>query len=317
MSDAKKKTPKLAGLLKKSQERMDKRVEGFKEVRHDPATAQAPGVFRPIARTMMTQEKRHVRWETETTFGNTTLKFKGHYLLDSFDLTTLLALIAIAGKGSKTVTVNHQPKTDVGKELRTSMLMDFEQLTLFEDGPQVPVAAVARFTKYELSKLLTGDTAGQKYDRVMQSLERLAATSVYVVKGDLEYYSNIVSGWVRNSDAMAIAVHPLLTEAMRSQGDAQYIRLTLDRVLTLKTQVGKLLYAMLSARVFEGKSQVFTLDTLVSFIYAHDPATESTQKLRDQRRYVREGMADLAGLDGWVITKKGEGFTVARKGSLE
>lgn len=318
-NDTKTKPLKLVGLLKRDKERMDKRVEGFKEVRHDPTTAQAPGVFRPIARTMMTQEKRHVRWETETTFGKTTLKFKGHYLLDSFDLTTLLALIAIAGKGAKTVTVNHQPKTDVGKELRTSMLTDFEQLTLFEDGPRVPVAAVARFTKYELSKLLTGDTAGQKYDRVMQSLERLAATSVYVIKGDLEYYSNIVSGWVRNSDAMAIAVHPLLTEAMQSQGqgDAQYIRLTLDRVLLLKTQVGKLLYAMLSARVFEGKSQVFPLDTLVSFIYAHDPADEGTQKLRGQRRSVRDGMADLVELDGWTITEKGERFTVTRKGSLE
>lgn len=318
MSDEKKPPLKLPRRMKAAQGRMDKRVAEFNEVKHDPATAQAPGVFRPIARTMMTQEKRHVRWETETTFGDTTLKFKGHYLLDSFDLTTLWALMAMANKGVKTVTVGHKPNTKEGEELRTSMMTDVEQLTLFEDGPKVPVAAVARFTKYELSKILTGDTAGQKYDRVMQSLERLAATSVYVINGEFEYYSNIVSGWVRNSEAMAIAVHPVLTQAMRSEGDgdAQYVRLTLKRALTLKTQVGKLLYAMLSAKVYEGKSQAFSLNKLVGFIYAHDPAEEGTQKLRDQRRYVRDGLADLAQLGGWNITEDGERINVARKGSL-
>lgn len=309
------KTPKLAGLLKAARERENKRVAGYAEVKHDPATAQAPGVFRPISKMAMAHEKRHKRWATETTFGNTTLHFKGHYLLDSFDLTTLLALISIAGKGTKTVTVNHEPSTPLGHELRTALMTDASQLTLFEDGPQVPVAAVAKFTKYELTMLLTGSDGGDQYDRVMQSLERLASTSVYVVNGEFEYYANIVSGWVRNSDAMAVAVHPLLTKAMQSNGDTQYVRLTLDRVLSLKSQVAKLLYPMLSARVFNGQKQVFTMETLVGFIYAHDPATENTQKLRDQRKKITVGMDDLAQLEGWAITLDGDRFTVSRKGS--
>lgn len=308
--------PKLVGLLKAARAREDKRVAGYAEVKHDPATAQAPGVFRPISKMAMAHEKRHKRWETETTFGNTTLRFKGHYLLDSFDLTTLLALISIASKGAKTVTVNHEPSTPLGHELRTSLMKEAGQLTLFEDGPRVPVAAVAKFTKYELSKLLTGHADGDKYARVMQSLERLASTSVYVVNGEFEYYANIVSGWVRNSDAMAVAVHPLLTKAMQSNGDAQYVRLTLDRVLTLKSQVAKLLYPMLSARVFEGRKQVFTMETLLGFIYAHDPATEGTQKLRDQRKTITTGMDDLAQLEGWAIELDGDRFTVSRKGSI-
>ncbi len=315
MSTETKKAPKLADLLKKSKERMDKRVATFKEVKHDPTTAQAPGVFRPLPRTLMEHGKRHQRWETETTFGSTTLRFKGHYLLDSFDLTTLLALIAIATRSE--TTVDHAPATPLGKGLRTGLMTDFDkQLSLFEDGPQVPKAAVAKFTKYEITKLLTGDTGGGKYERVMQSLERLAATNVYVINGEWEYYANIVSGWMKNSEALAVAIHPLLTQAMRSQGDAQYVRLTLDRVLTLKTQVGKLLYPLLSTRVFEGKSQVFPLNTLVSFIYSHDAAAGDGQKLRDQRKGIRDGLADLAQLDGWVITTKGDRITVARKGSL-
>lgn len=315
MSDEKKKTPKLAGLLKKSQERMDKRVEGFKELRHDPTTAQAPGVFRPLSKNLMEQDKRHTRWETETTFGSTTLRFKGHYLLDSFDLTTLLALIAIATRSE--TNVDHAPLTPLGKELRTGLMTNFDrQISLFEDGPQVPKAAVAKFTRYEITKLLTGDTGGAKYERVIQSLERLASTNVYVIQGDCEYYANIVSGWTKTAEAWAVAIHPLLTQAMKSQGDAQYVRMTLDRVLTLKTQVGKLLYPMLSTRVFEGKSQVFPFNTLVSFIYAHDPAAGDGQKLRDQRKAIREGLADLAQLDGWTITAKGDRITVERKGSL-
>lgn len=315
MSDEKKKTPKLVGLLKASKERMDKRVDGFKEVKHDPTTSQAPGVFRPLSKNLMEQDKRHQRWETETTFGDTKLRFKGHYLLDSFDLTTLLALIAIATRSP--ANVDHAPKTPLGKELRTSLMTDFDkQLALFEDGPQVPRAAVAKFTKYEITKLLTGDTGGSKYERVTQSLERLAATNVYVIQDDFEYYANIVSGWTKTGDAWAVAIHPLLTQAMKSQGDAQYVRMTLDRVLMLKTQVGKLLYPLLSTRVFEGKSQVFPFNTLVSFIYAHDPATDDAQKVRDQRKALREGLNDLAQLDGWTITTKGDRVTVARKGSL-
>lgn len=312
---------RLKALQKRAQERMDKRVAELREselndVKHDPATAQAPGVFRPIAKAMATHEKRHKRWETETVFGNTTLRFKGHYLLDSFDLTTLLALIAIATRTK--ANVSHEPATDEGEALRSSLLKN-AQMPLFEDGPHVPKAAVAKFTKYEISKLLTDDTGGAQYARVMQSLERLSSTSVHVVKGEWEYYANIVSGWASNRDAMAVAIHPLLTEAMRSQGlgDAQYVRLTLDRILSLDGQAAKLLYPILSTRVFDGRSQVFALDTLVGYIYGHEPAEAGSQKLKDQRKKVKAGLVELGQLDGWTITQRRDRVEVARKGSLK
>lgn len=305
----------LKSLMKKADDAIKKRLEllGINEIKHHPATAQAPGVFRVLPKTMMSMDNRFKRWSTTTTFGNIELKFRGVYLLDSFDQTMLLALMAYANKTDE--VVSHETPTEVGKGLRVSLLTTTNgQASLFDDGPHIPVASVSKFSGYEITKWLTGGTSGKDYKRVMESLERLAATNVFVVREDYEMYSNVISGWGRSGDSFVVAVHPIMSEAIRGDGtgDGQYARMTLNRVLGLKTHAGKLLYPKLSTRVYEGQSQPFDLDTLVGWIFAHEPAEEGTLRLKKQREQVRTGMADIDHLEGWTIEQTYKGYRVDR-----
>lgn len=313
---AKKAGATLKSLMKKAEATSDKKLAamGLNEVKHHPAAAQAPGVFRPLPKNMMGMEKRFKRWESVTKFGGTKLILKGVYVLDSFDLTVLFALIAFSIRTP--IKVDANPTTEEGKALRKDLIQDKDnQLQLFEDGPHIPVSSVAKFTRYEITKLVTGGTGGIEYQRVKDSLERLSWTRINVVTKELDYFTNIISGWSRMSDAWSVAIHPLLTQAIRGdgQGDQQYVKMALDRVLALKTQVGKLLYPILSTRVYEGHSQSFDLDTLVGWIYHHEPAEDGTLKLKKQRKQVQAGMDDIGQLADWTIEKTRKGYKVDRK----
>ena len=299
------------------------RVASLKAIKQDRTLASASGVFRVLPKMTMTQ--RHVFWRQEATFGGKTLKLEGHWLLDSFDLRMLLALIAMMSNphaGHQAGTASHGT-TKVGyKELRAAITTKEEedgQMTLF-DSDEVPPAAVARFTKYEMAMLLCGRDDASAYTQIKASLRRLAGISLLVDTPEVEYFANFVSEYrvIKSTGQVIVALHPLVTAAMVSERD--YVKMTLDRLMSLETHQGRILYPFLSARVFDGKAQKFRLDDLARHVYADRDDLDDAARMREYRRTLRPALEDIARLPGWKVARAdnaGTVFTISRKGSTD
>ena len=302
------------------------------EVRFDPNHA-VSNIFRvlpPEYKIMPSKKKptggRLRWWEEVSKVDGCTITFTGLLLLDSFDLHVLLALVAIAIQ-KPTVTSANAP-TDQGKHLHKSLAYKAPAKPLYDEAgtydydesshqllldlldqntnQSLPVAAIATCSQHELTKLVCGAGNDQSYKRVKESLFRLLHTTIDVRNSDgTRYMSNMVSGVYEANKNISIAVNPVLTQSLRLNTGARYIKLYLDAFSSLSA-VGKLLYTYLSGRTWDTKPHEYTTETLVKLMY---PPLEGAAPVTRQASIKRiEGvvtaMKALNNLEGWQVVEK-------------
>lgn len=307
------------------------------EIRYDPNHAVA-NIFRILPKEYAVmpdvENPRPPRlhyWEKISSLQGTTIRFRGLFLLDVFDLHVLLALVMLAM--NKNRAVNGSPTTDEGHFLRNSLGLDMPTAGLDEgDARQLvldilahtadtslPIAAVTTCYKYELTKLVTGSRGIQSYKRVKDSLFRLMHTTLEVTNPDgSRYTSNMVSSMYEDKDkkTMSVAVNPVLTQSLRLDLGGRYIQLYFDTFSSL-SQVGKLLYTYMSAKVWDHKPHEYMIETLVELMYPplKGSAPVSRQAASKRVLSVLEALAELGRLGGWTVTE-GRGYKGGQKWTL-
>jgi hypothetical protein len=172
----------------------------------------------------------------------------------------------------------------------------------------LPLAAIAKCSQYQLTNLVCGNGNGnaQNYKRVKESLYRLLHTTISVRQADgARYTSNMVSGVYEANKNISVAVNPVLTQSLRLNTGARYIKLYLTAFQSLSA-VGKLLYTYLSGRVWDAKPHEYTTETLVKLMYppleGAKPIGRTAAKKRTES--VIEAMQGLRKLEGWKVTEQ-------------
>lgn len=310
------------------------------EIRYDPNHAIA-NIFRVLPdnlKRMPTPKRQSPRlqmWESDATLDGVGITYTGLFLLDTFDLHVLLALVALAIQ--KPGVIESDVTSPEGKALRktlahksTNVFVDEGSsrqlmLDLLEDESHsaLPVVAGVRFTRYQLTTLVTGGDSTEKYQRIKESLFRLMHTTVAVTDSDgSRYSSNMVSSLYEGAGGrMALAVNPVLTRSLRLGTNFRYIKLHLAAFATL-SPAGKLLYVYLGGRTWDAKPHEYTTATLVELVYPPSPldkAKPPTRQGLDRRiAAVQAAMKDLGQLENWTVTEKTSArglqkWSVARK----
>lgn len=300
------------------------------EIRYDPNHAIA-NIFRVLPKEYAVmpdvdnpQPPRLYYWEKTSALAGTTIKFKGLFLLDVFDLQVLLALVMLA-MTKKPQAVDRNPNTPTGEFLRNSLNLekptagldegDARQLVLdilaHTADTSLPIASVTTCLRYELTKLVTGDRSAKSYKRVKDSLFRLMHTTLDVKGADgSRYTSNMVSSVYESSDkkTISVAVNPVLTRSLRLDTGERYIKLYWDTFLKL-SPVGKLMYTYLSARVWGLHVQDYNTETLVELMYPPLKRKTPVSRQAASKRVltVLEAIKDIGNLDGWAV-KEGKGY---------
>lgn len=295
------------------------------EIRYDPQHALSnifrvlPKEYAPMPSVKNPRPPRMRYWEKETEHAGTTIKFKGLLLLDVFDLHVLLALVMLAMV--KRATVDGNTTTPIGRFLRNTMGNQTPDVPLNEDenrqqlldliehavDTSLPIASVATVSRYELTKLVTGDSSSQSYKRVKDSLQRLLHTTLDVKGADgSRYVSNMVSSVYTSADkkTISVAVNPVLTRSLRLDTGERYIKLYFDTFSSLST-VGKLLYTYLSARTWDGKGHDYTTETLYELVFPPIEGSPPVSRQTASKRVLSivKAIQELGDLDGWKVIK--------------
>jgi hypothetical protein len=311
------------------------------EIRYDPNHA-VSNIFRVLPDTLKRmptakrQSPRLQMWESDARENGVGIKYTGLFLLDTFDLHVLLALVAIAIQNP--IVVKAETASKEGKTLRKTLATKSANTLVEDEGSShqllldllddeshaaLPIAAVAKFTRYQLTSLVTGGDSKEKYQRVKESLFRLMHTTLAVTDTDgSRYTSNMVSAIHESAGGnVAVAVNPVLTRSLRLDTHFRYIKLYLDAFATL-SPAGKLLYTYLSGRTWDAKPHEYTTATLVELVYPPSPldtAKPPSRKAMEHRvKTVQAAMQALGQLENWTVTEKTSArglqkWSVARK----
>ena len=300
------------------------------EVRFDPNHALArifrilPKEYLAMPNKLNPRTLRLQLWEFLSKEDGYEINFKGLLLLDVFDLHVLLALVAIAVQCSTITDAN--AKSAEGQHLHKSLGYEAPATPSFADDidndshqllldlldheplQSLPIAAVAHCSRYALTKLVTGKEDGKSFTRVKESLWRLLHTTLEVKNPDgSKYTSNMISSFYEHKDKkqISIAVNPVLTNSLRLNTGARYIKLYLDAFSSLST-VGKLLYTYLSARTWDAKPHEYTTDTLARLMYPVLVGSAPISRQAETKRLVgvATAMKSLNKLEGWQVVEK-------------
>lgn len=310
---------KTTALWAKRKARDDARLDN-NMVRVDRPHAVTQGLWNALA---TTESNKLERWTASAPVGmlGDTITFSGTDRLGSTELTVFMGIAGISVGFRAETKRKGVPNAAVADHTTTqpTRLSLRGKLGLVIDGPSIPPASVAYFTKYYLTKLVTGSDGGANWARVDKALDKLMATKVRFenADGSFQYDSNLISGRVVVGDEVAVALNPLVSGAILGTG-RQYIQMEFDQLTRLPEGSARIIYTFVSGNVFMGRVGTFNRDELVT--HAFGPAEVSKQTLYGRRKTVEDVMLNHIGkLEGWAITLNTRGqYTVDRtKGVLK
>ena len=251
--------------------------------RHAPSHCLAPGLFRSLKRGERKLAKLDVIYE----YGDgQRIEFSGPEPLGADDLRILQGLVAMSGPSA--LVLSSEPKTEAGQQLRLFMEPRWEAAELDAKIVKGSYRALSR----EVGYANAGDTK-----RIRDCIERLWKVSVIAHSSGKrkgfrllsEYASDDVGG------QLFVALNPMITEAV--VGDCKHIRINMEEVRALESDVARLLHQRLCGWIDPGKKRLVELDTLCGYAWPND-ASISTMKKRRQR--AKKSLVELENI-GWKI----------------
>ncbi len=251
----------------------------------DPIYCLTPGLFRSLQR----GERKRSKLDITYVFGNgKKVEFSGSEPLGANDLRILQGLTAMAGVDG--LILNTEPKTAAGKELRKALDLKWDAINekaIMVKGSYRALAKEVGYANIDDTKL------------IRDCIERLWKVLVIVDDGNgkrmgFHLLSNYASDEVTGN--LCVALNPLLVSAIL--GNGQYVRINMDEVRALNSDVVRLLHQRLCAWINFGKSGRVEIDTLCSYVYPDITTNLSTIKKR--RQTVKKALVELISI-GWIV----------------
>lgn len=252
--------------------------------RHDPAHCLAPGLFRSLKR----GDRKKLKLDVTYHYGkDDQIRFIGFEPLGADDMRLLQGLIAFCGP--KGIILRSEPKTDMGKQLRT-----------FLEPKWDAIEKDALVVRESIGKLLTeiGLTdGGDNIDGIKSSLLRMSNVTVQVIRGTQQSSFHLMSYAFDEADGkLFVALNPRIAEAI--MGRRSHTHIEMSEVRALDTDPARLIHQRLCGWIDPGKFGRVEIETLCSYVWPNETTNANTMKTRKQT--INRALAELATV-GWSI----------------
>lgn len=275
---------------------MAKPKHELNHVRHDPAHCLAPGLFRSLKRGERKRGKLDVTYDYG---GGKRIEFKGPEPLGADDLRILPGLVAMAGPSGLVLSSN--PKTEGGQQLRLFLEPKWEAVKADALVVKGSYRALAREIGYQ--------EGGDQFRAIRECIERLWTVSIIAQNGQRRQGFRLLSDYASDEaeGRLYVALNPLIAQAVR--GGGQHVRINMDEVRALRSEVARLLHQRLCGWIDPSKSGKAAVDTLCGYVW---PAEASPATMRKRRQRIREALPELEAL-GWTVDEYARGkYNIAR-----
>lgn len=253
--------------------------------RQDPALAGAP-LFRSFK-----PGHRPSGLIVEYSHDGTDFLFTGGDWLDVRDQSIFLAMIGLAGIYSS--PLGSENTSPVGRQL-------WSELAPFGDSRGGSAAEITT-TRYKLLKAADLPTRDDDYERLKESLHRLAQIVCRERRDGFEWVTHLLSYVSTPSGEIRIALNSRIAHAL---SNGHYVKLCLQERRKLDNDPAKLLHAWLSTFIREGGKSYWTgLDAASQKIWGPISKISATQ--RSRRAQVRKALGEIAEI-GWKLETRGE-----------
>lgn len=266
--------------------------------KHDPAMG-LMSIVRPVMRGSE-PGRLDLRQEQQ----GWTIRILGPYMLSATNQSVLFALLGLTSVEARMLDVSSEKETH--KALRAAMRCEGQA----EDEATVYL----KTTLYRLSQVVYCGASDKRYRSLKESLVRLSAISIrlYDGVGNLWGGSALISPPVVTGNDVSIALNWKLALAVAGT-DSQYVKISIDERRALKSDVGQIIHAWVSAWLRPGRTGRVGIDTLSEKVWGDCSDNPSTRRSRRQR--VKKALSEIAVLDGWEVATLDRTATIARMGT--
>lgn len=267
----------------------------------DPATALA-SIFRPVPAKGMRERGLIIK----ASFDGFDLTFRGAEALDARDQSVLLACCAFAAMSG--LNINKKSRGKVGRllwenlSIQTEVEAELSTISTTEEILEMALeAATFDTTAYQLLSVMDSSKSASDYERLAECLERLASTTCIVKKNGFTCSMHLLSFAAAPNGTLSIAINPRFTAAFTGH----HIRTSIEERNSLKTDVSRLVHALLTARLREGSRFVYSIPLLSLSIWGGVAEKSATE--RQRWKQVRDALEHINKIDGWNIEIAGVG----------
>lgn len=301
-------------------------------VRHDPAHASCPGLFRSFLRGKGKQAL-HLTYA----HGDRSIEIQAPFLLGAVDLWVLQGLIAMAVVNGKQLSLQNAV-TEEGRQLAKNM-------NAIGVGPKDIAMAVAGGFSELAREMGYAEPDSHSTRRILQkSMERLFTVTMFVGEGDERQGYHLLSSYASklNGNTFNIGLNPMIATAV--VGDARYISIPMGEIRAIRGDATRLIHQRLCAFINEGATHPTPIrdTTLYEYIWHELEASpqpgmvnkivkRAVRKLRGaeddeldrkerervanleryRRKKLKDAIDELTSL-GWVFDPRGKSFMVSR-----
>jgi hypothetical protein len=275
--------------------------------RVDPAHCLAPGLFRSLKRGERVTSKLDITY----LFGDgCSVRFWGPEPLGADDLRVLQGLIsmaAVSGEDGRGISLTQTTSSEVGCSLRSRL--DLQGLASQKDA----IVVMGSFTQLGHEIGLSdkhGKVGGSQINSMKNCVERLWATSVILdCHGERQGF-RVLSQYASNEFSLCVALNPKLFDAIT--GHSQHIRINLNEVRLLGSDVARLIHARLCGWINAGKSGKVGIDTLCAYVWQNGDTVDAAALKRQHHVKIRQALSELIGI-GWLVDEYAKGkFEIKR-----
>jgi hypothetical protein len=266
------------------------------EIRH----VMTDGLFRPLKKVSTKREQLYIEHEslldvnaTANTKKKIIIKWVGAEALDIFDQSVFLALHKLLSNQSA-----------LEKDRRQEDEKIYQGLSI--TGSPIHWSIVSRSMSFsEIAEVIGITDGGENLNRIYKSLHRMATVTCFFsefedsqkkIKNEIRF--NLLASYEIKKGALRVGLNPLLSAAILGHAYVKKCIIDMESQRQLKGDISKRLHVWLSAWASYDKSQRIGIDTLIPHIWGKEITDKAL--LKNIRRYVREALAMIDGLDGWT-----------------
>jgi hypothetical protein len=266
------------------------------EIRH----VLTDGLFRPLKKVSSKREQLYIEHQsiidvstTPITKKRIIIKWVGAEALDIFDQSVFLALHKLLSNQSA-----------IENEKRENDKKIYQSLAI--EGSPKQMSVVSQSMSFsEIAEVIGLTDGGENLNRIYKSLHRLATVTCFLSafeegqkKITNEVRFNLLASYEIRKGALRVGLNPLLSAAILGHAYVKKCIIDMESQRQLKGDISKRLHVWLSAWASYDKSQRIGIDTLIPHIWGKDISDKAL--LKNIRRYVREALSMIDGLDGWT-----------------
>jgi len=256
--------------------------------------------FKPIKRGA---RKKGIERLYSSKDGKYKAKIKMFKELDIADQDLLLTVLSIALPVKRGAIINEDTQhQDLWKKL-----------AIKQDSNQEIASIMIETTPYELLKELNKSTGKRDYQWLLESLERLADTSLFFDTPEFIGSTNLLSFYMhKETKKLHIAINPLNAIVLMNDKKGYILNNRIER-LRLRSDVAKALHSVLLTLVDIHQSKTFSLDIFIEKVYLIQIDEMSSQAKKDAKRSIKAAFNKINELDKWeVILNDNKTVTIKR-----